>query len=273
MGTGAITDPEIFGTFEARLMEKSMNLKENIDLLNLPRHIAIIMDGNGRWAKIRNKPRTFGHRNGVKSVRETSEAAAELGVSFLTLYAFSTENWSRPKYEIDALMHLLLQTINQETETLNKNNIRLNAIGNLDSLPKSILKSLMRAIEDTSKNDRMTLTLALSYSSRWEITEAIKKIAAEAREGKIDPSAIDQSFVNSYFTTCGMPDPELLIRTSGESRISNFLLWQIAYAELYFTDVLWPDFRKDHLYEAIIDFQSRERRFGKISEQIKAENT
>ncbi len=254
-------------------MEKSMNLKDKIDLLHLPNHVAIIMDGNGRWAKMRKRPRTFGHRNGVKSVRETSEAAAELGIPYLTLYAFSTENWSRPKYEIDALMHLLLQTINQETATLNKNNIKLNAIGNLDSLPQNIFKSLMKAIEDTSDNDRMTLTLALSYSSRWEITEAVKKIVADVKQQNVDPSHIDQSFVSNYFTTSNIPDPELLIRTSGEQRISNFLLWQIAYAELYFTDVLWPDFRKNNLYEAIIDFQSRERRFGKISEQIKVENS
>jgi len=253
-------------------MEESMSLKEKVDLQHLPNHVAIIMDGNGRWAKMRGKPRTFGHKNGVKSVRETSEAAAELGIPYLTLYAFSTENWSRPKYEVDALMHLLLQTINKETETLNKNRIRLNAIGNVSSLPDSIHKSLMRAIEDTSRNDRMTLTLALSYSSRWEITEAVRKIAGDVKSHGLEPADVDAQLISKYLETQHLPDPELLIRTSGEQRISNFLLWQIAYSELYFTDVLWPDFRKENLYEAIINYQTRERRFGKISEQIKVES-
>jgi len=247
-----------------------MSLKDKIDLEKLPRHIAIIMDGNGRWAKMRGKPRTFGHRNGVKSVRETTEAAAELGVEHLTLYAFSTENWNRPKIEIAALMHLLLQTINKETETLLKNNIRLNAIGDLENLPGSTYKGLMKIINETSGNDRMTLTLALSYSSRWEIVDTMRKLALQVKENKIDIEELDQEFFANQLNTAGIPDPELLIRTSGEYRISNFLLWQIAYAELYFTPKLWPDFRKEDLYEAILDFQNRERRFGKTSEQIKA---
>ncbi|MDZ7741959.1 MAG: isoprenyl transferase [Bacteroidota bacterium] len=245
-----------------------MGLEEKIDKKKLPRHVAIIMDGNGRWALKQGKNRTFGHQNGVEAVRQTSEAAAELGVEYLTLYAFSTENWNRPKEEIDALMKLLVKTIDQETPTLNKNKIRLNAIGNLTSLPEDSYQRLMRAIDDTAANDRMTLNLALSYSARWEITEALKKIAGEVKEGRLDADDIDQALINRYLSTAGMPDPELLIRTSGEYRISNYLLWQIAYAELYFTSVLWPDFRKDDLYKAIIDYQCRERRFGKISEQL-----
>jgi len=247
-----------------------MSLKDKIDLEKLPRHVAIIMDGNGRWAKMRGRPRTFGHRNGVKSVRETTEAAAELGVEHLTLYAFSTENWNRPKLEIDALMHLLLQTINKETETLLKNNIRLNAIGNLQNLPGKISQGLQKIMDNTAGNDRMTLTLALSYSSRWEIVDTMKKLALQVRENKISIEDLNQEMFANQLNTASIPDPELLIRTSGEYRISNFLLWQIAYAELYFTPKLWPDFRKEDLYEAILDFQGRERRFGKTSEQIKA---
>ncbi len=245
-----------------------MGLEEKIDKKKLPRHVAIIMDGNGRWALKQGKNRTFGHQNGVEAVRQTSEAAAELGIEYLTLYAFSTENWNRPKDEIDALMKLLVKTIDQETPTLNKNKIRLNAIGNLTSLPEDSYQRLMRAIDDTAANDRMILNLALSYSARWEITEAVKKISREVQEGKLDVENIDQDIINFHLSTAGMPDPELLIRTSGEYRISNYLLWQIAYAELYFTSVLWPDFRKDDLYKAIIDYQCRERRFGKISEQL-----
>jgi undecaprenyl diphosphate synthase len=248
-----------------------MDLKSQIDLNRLPGHIAIIMDGNGRWAKQRGKPRTFGHQSGVKSVRETTEAAAELGIKYLTLYAFSTENWNRPKFETEALMTLLLQTINKETKTLNKNNIRLQAIGDLDSLPTRTRRQLDKAIENTSSNDRMTLVLALSYSSRWEITNAMKKIGERIEAGELKTEDINQDVISDCLVTNNMPDPELLIRTSGEYRISNFLLWQIAYAELYFTQKLWPDFRKDDLYAALIDFQARERRFGKISEQIKAE--
>ncbi|MCF8233517.1 MAG: isoprenyl transferase [Bacteroidales bacterium] len=246
-----------------------MSLAEKIDKSKLPLHIAVIMDGNGRWALKQGKDRTFGHQNGVEAVRESSEAAAELGVKYLTLYAFSTENWKRPKYEIDALMKLLVQTIDQEIPTLNKNKIRLNAIGDLKSLPPDSSKRLEEAIEETSGNDRMTLTLALSYSSRWEIENAIKQIAHEVQTGKLQPRDIDCNLISRNLTTKDIPDPELLIRTSGEYRISNFLLWQIAYSELYFTNVLWPDFRKEDLYKAIMDYQCRERRFGKISEQLK----
>ncbi len=246
-----------------------MNYKELIDLKKLPRHIGIIMDGNGRWAKQRGMLRMFGHENGVKAVREASEAAAELGVEHLTLYAFSTENWNRPKAEVDALMKLLVKTINKETKTLNKNNIRLNAIGNLQSLNKPVYDDLMKAIENTSGNDRMTLTLALSYSSRWEITNAVQVIASKVEKGELSASDVNEQLISNHLGTAGIPDPELMIRTSGESRISNFLLWQLAYAELYFTKELWPDFRKESLYEAIYDFQNRERRFGKTSEQLK----
>jgi undecaprenyl diphosphate synthase len=245
-----------------------MSIKEQIDLNRLPKHIAIIMDGNGRWAKQFGKIRIFGHKNGVKSVREAAESAAEIGVKHLTLYAFSTENWNRPKKEVNALMKLLVETIDKEIPTLNKNDIRLNAIGDIQSLPENSHKQLLKAIEATSNNKRMSLNLALSYSSRWEITDAVKSIASKVKEGVIQPEDINQDFISSHLETSGMPDPELLIRTSGEYRISNFLLWQIAYSELYFTDKLWPDFRKEDLYEAIIDFQSRERRFGKTSEQI-----
>lgn len=244
-------------------------LKDKIDIEKLPKHIAVIMDGNGRWAKAHGKPRIFGHQNGVKSVREITEAAAELGVEFLTLYAFSTENWNRPKLEVNALMHLLVQTVRNELKTLNENSIRLKAIGDITQLPKKTYKVLMDGIEETRANTRMTLNLALNYSSRWEILEAVKKIGASVQKGDILPDEIDESIFESALSTSGMPDPELLIRTSGEKRISNYLLWQIAYSELYFTDVYWPEFRKKHLYKAIIDFQSRERRFGKTSEQLK----
>ena len=248
-----------------------MNLKDQIDTERLPKHVAVIMDGNGRWAKQRGKPRVFGHQSGVVSVRETAEAAAELGIEYLTLYAFSTENWKRPRREIQALMALLLQTIHKETKTLNKNNIRLKAIGDLASLPEKTRKQLEKAIENTSGNTRMTLVLALSYSARWELIHAMKKIAQQVEEGQIMADAVNADLIETHLETSGIPDPELLIRTSGEYRISNFLLWQIAYAELYFTSKCWPDFRKDDLYEALLDYQNRERRFGKISEQIKAE--
>lgn len=245
-----------------------MNLKAEINLEKLPRHIAIIMDGNGRWAKQYGKPRIFGHRNGVKAVRETTEAAAELGIEHLTLYAFSTENWKRPKLEVDALMHLLVETLYKEVNKLHENNIRLSAIGDLERLPEKTHAALLRGIEQTRNNSRMTLHLALNYSSRWEIIEAVKTLVEKAHEQEIHPDQIDHHLFESTLSTKGIPDPELLIRTSGENRISNFLLWQIAYAELYFTKTYWPDFRKRHLYEAIIDFQKRERRFGKISEQL-----
>ena len=247
-----------------------MDWKSKIDTERLPKHVAVIMDGNGRWAKQRGKLRTFGHNKGVKAVRETVETAAEIGIEYLTLYAFSTENWNRPKFEINALMTLLVKTISKETKTLTENNIRLNAIGDLDSLPSSCLRELNEAIEKTKGNTRMTLTLALSYSSKWEITEAIKAIAKNVKSGELDVDAIDESTINQHLCTIGIPDPELLIRTSGEHRISNFLLWQIAYAELYFTDKLWPDFERVDFETAIIDYQGRERRFGKISEQVSA---
>ncbi len=238
------------------------------DLNKLPSHIAIIMDGNGRWAKTQGKPRVFGHKNGVAAVREVTEAAAELGVKYLTLYAFSTENWSRPSLEVNALMALLVETVKSELSTLNKNNIRLQAIGDLTKLPDRTRKTLLDGIDQTKNNTRMTLILALNYSSRWEIVEAAKKIATEVSEGKLKINDINNDIFSQYLTTKDIPDPELMIRTSGEHRISNYLLWQAAYAELYFTNVLWPDFRKAHFYEAILDFQNRERRFGKISEQL-----
>ncbi|MDX1939638.1 MAG: isoprenyl transferase [Saprospiraceae bacterium] len=246
----------------------AMDLKSQINLEKLPQHIAVIMDGNGRWAKQHGKPRVFGHRNGVRSVRETTEAAAELGVPYLTLYAFSTENWNRPYTEVNALMSLLVDTLHKEIETLMKNDIRLQAIGDLNKLPSSTHRALLEGIEKTRHNKRMTLVLALNYSSKWEIIEAARKLAHEAQSGRLNPDAIDEKIFANALSTSGIPDPELLIRTSGETRISNFLLWQIAYAELYFSPVFWPDFRKEHLYEAIINFQQRERRFGKTSEQL-----
>lgn len=246
-----------------------MDLRSQIDVERLPQHIAIIMDGNGRWAKEHNMPRVFGHRNGVKAVREATEAAAEIGIKYLTLYAFSTENWKRPKYEVGALMKLLVDTLHNEVKTLNKNNIKLQAIGDLERLPPKTLKALQEGIESTKNNDRMTLILALNYSAKWEILQATKIIAQKTRDGKLEPENIDESIFENALSTQGIPDPELLIRTSGETRLSNFLLWQIAYAELYFTPVYWPDFDKEKFWAAIIEFQNRERRFGKTSEQLK----
>jgi undecaprenyl diphosphate synthase len=245
-----------------------MDLKQLIDTDRLPQHIAIIMDGNGRWAKQHGQPRVFGHHNGVKSVRETTEAAAEIGIKHLTLYAFSTENWGRPKYEVDALMTLLVDTLHKEIATLNKNNIRLQAIGDLSKLPSSTYRALLDGIANTSTNTRMTLILALNYSAKWEILEATRQMAALVKDGKLELDQIDEATFANALSTRGIPDPELLIRTSGENRLSNFLLWQLAYAEFHFTPTMWPDFRKDHLFQAIIDFQNRERRFGKISEQV-----
>ncbi|HXB13996.1 MAG TPA: isoprenyl transferase [Bacteroidia bacterium] len=239
-----------------------------IDKLRIPNHIAVIMDGNGRWAKQKGKNRIFGHKNGVKAVRETIEAATELGVKYLTLYAFSTENWNRPKAEVSGLMELLVVTINKEIKTLMENNIALKAIGDLDSLPARTHSELMKAIEKTSKNTKMTLVLALSYSSKWEILNAVKTIADKVERGNITSDEIDEHLFSKHLCTSDFPDPELLIRTSGEHRISNFLLWQIAYTELYFADKLWPDFRKDDFCQAIADYQKRERRFGKTSEQL-----
>ena len=239
-------------------------MKQIIDTNNLPKHIAIIMDGNGRWAQSKGKIRAFGHRNGVKAVRETVEAAAEIGVKYLTLYAFSTENWCRPKSEITALMTLLVSAINKETKTLMDNNIKLSTIGATDSLPKKAKKELLEAIEGTKENTRMTLILALSYSGRWEILNATKRLVADG----VNHEEINEQMFQQYLTTKSVPDPQLLIRTSGEYRISNFLLWQIAYSELYFTNTLWPDFRKKDLENAILNYQNRERRFGKTTKQI-----
>ncbi len=244
-----------------------MSFKNQIDQKRVPRHIAVIMDGNGRWAKNRGEDRVFGHLNGVSSVRETLEAATEIGVKFLTLYAFSTENWDRPREEVSALMDLLVQTILKEIDGLQQNEVRLEAIGNLSLLPEKCRGALLEAIERTKKNDRITLILALSYSSRWEIQKAVKEIAIAVKNNKISPDDIDEHTISEYLETGNYPDPELLIRTSGEKRISNFLLWQIAYSELYFTETLWPDFKKENFFEAVIAFQNRERRFGKISEQ------
>jgi len=247
-----------------------MDLKPQIDLNKLPKHIAVIMDGNGRWAKEHGKPRVFGHRNGdgVTAVRETTEAAAELGVEYLTLYAFSTENWNRPRLEVNALMSLLVETLRNELNTLNENNIRLQAIGDLEKLPPKTYKALLEGIRNTQHNQRMTLVLALNYSAKWEILEATRKISRLVKAGQIDTEHINEELFSSSLSTKGIPDPELLIRTSGETRLSNFLLWQIAYSELYFTDIFWPQFNKEAFYQAIIDFQNRERRFGKTSEQL-----
>lgn len=242
-----------------------MSFKDKIKLSELPKHIAIIMDGNGRWAKQKGKLRTFGHQNGVVAVRDTVEAAAELGINFITLYAFSTENWSRPVFEVNALMELLVSTIHKETKTLMDNDIRLLSIGDIESLPKSCKKQLAETIQKTANNKRMTLVLALSYSSRWEIVNAVKQIAAKVEDGTLKSTDVNDKLIEQHLTTSQITDPELLIRTSGEYRISNFLLWQIAYSELYFTDKLWPDFRREDLYQAIVDFQKRERRFGGVS--------
>lgn len=245
-------------------------MKDEITKGNLPKHIAVIMDGNGRWARNKGAERIFGHQNAIKAVREITEGCAELGVDYLTLYAFSTENWARPKKEVDALMKLLVSTIKKETDTLIKNKVKLMAIGDIHNLPGSCQQELEEAMEITKHHDGLTLVLALSYSGRWEILEAVKQIAKEYKEGKLDIDQINNETFPRYLSTHDIPDPELLIRTSGEMRISNFLLWQLAYTELYITDILWPDFRKNHLYESILAFQKRERRFGKISEQMKS---
>jgi len=245
-----------------------VSIKDKIDLSKLPKHIAIIMDGNGRWAKNRNMPRVFGHKNGVTSVREVSEACAELGVECLTLYAFSAENWGRPTLEVNALMALLVETVKKELSTLNKNNIKLTAIGDLSKLPSKTYNTLMQGINNTKDNTRMTLNLALNYSARNEMIRATQRIAEQVQSGKLDVAAITHATIQDQLDTKNLPDPELLIRTSGEQRISNFLLWQIAYSELYFTETYWPDFRREDLYAAIHDYQLRERRFGKISEQV-----
>lgn len=245
-----------------------MTYKEQIDLSRLPRHIAIIMDGNGRWAKKQGLARMFGHKQGVETVHNITVAATKLGIEYLTLYTFSTENWNRPKEEVDALMILLVDTIAKETPTLMENNVRLQTIGDVDRLPESARNKFMQCIEQTSKNTGLTMVLALSYSARWEITRAMQVAVQRAQEKHLRVEDINEQFVAACMTTAEMPDPDLLIRTSGEYRISNFLLWQLAYSELYFTDCLWPEFTEEELYKAIIDYQKRERRFGKTSEQI-----
>ena len=239
------------------------SFKEKIDFQRLPRNVAIIMDANGRWAKERGYDRIFGHQNGVVSVREVTEAAAEIGIGYLTLYAFSTENWGRPQAEVDALMELLIDTIEKETPTLNKNNVRLLAIGDLTRLPVNARIKLQTCIDQTSENTGLSLVLALSYSSRWEIRNAMQLIAQQVKDGILQPQDISDEMISGFLTTKSIPDPDLMIRTSGETRISNFLLWQMAYTELYFTSIHWPDFRKENFYEAICDYQGRDRRFGK----------
>ena len=246
-----------------------MELKDKIDKTNLPKHLAIIMDGNGRWAKKQGFLRAIGHENGTKSVKENIKSCAKIGIEYLTLYAFSTENWNRPKIEVDTLMKILIKSLKKELKTLQENDIKLNAIGNLEKLPKSAQNELLGVIEKTKTNSRMTLTLALSYGSREEIVNAVKNISYKVKNNIISIDSIDDSIINEHLYTQNLPEVDLLIRTSGEHRISNFLLWQIAYAELYFTDILWPDFKEQDLYEAIISYQKRERRFGKTSEQIK----
>jgi len=245
-----------------------MSLKESINLNRLPKHVAIIMDGNGRWAMQRGEDRNYGHKKGVDAVREIIETAAELGIQYLTLYAFSTENWNRPWEEVEALMELMVNSLNNETKRLVDNNIVLKIIGDIDRLSAEVRESLDYTLEKTSRCNGMTLVVALSYSSRWEMVKAVRDISYKIKEGKIDPGNIDDKIFENYLTTKDLPDPELLIRTSGELRISNFLLWQIAYSELYFTETLWPDFGKGELYKALIEYQKRERRFGKTSEQV-----
>jgi len=263
--TGSIDKQPSFADTSAEELESRIN-KEF-----LPRHIAIIMDGNGRWAQEQGQDRLFGHFHGVESVRNIVEGAGELGIEYLTLYAFSTENWDRPLYEVTGLMELLVDTIKKEAPDLKKNNIKLHVIGDIQMLPERARNELLEVLEDTKENTGMSLIMALSYSSRWELVNAVKNIPIDIKAGKIDPETITQDTLQSYLTTSEFPDPELMIRTSGEYRISNFLLYQLAYAELYFTNVRWPDFRKENFYEAILDYQSRERRFGKISEQVRAE--
>ncbi|WP_272151707.1 isoprenyl transferase [Tenacibaculum aiptasiae] len=246
-------------------MEKKL---QSIDLQKVPNHIAVIMDGNGRWAKGKGMQRVFGHRNALTAIRETADAASDLGVKFLTLYAFSTENWNRPKLEVDALMSLLVTTLKKELPEFQRKNVKVNAVGNIASLPKSAQKILAKVIDETKNNTKITLSFALSYGSREEIVNAIKNISKKVVNNQLDIEKIDEKIINNHLYTFNLPDVDFMIRTSGEQRISNFLLWQMAYAELYFTDILWPDFRREHLFDAIIDYQNRERRFGKTSEQI-----
>jgi undecaprenyl diphosphate synthase len=253
-------------------MEAEQTYKDRIDKERMPRHVAIIMDGNGRWAKKHGLARMFGHRQGVETVHRVTEAAAEAGIRYLTLYAFSTENWNRPQQEVDALMELLVDTIAKETPTLMKNNVQLLTIGDLERLPKNAQDKFRHCMEQTSQNTGLRLVIALSYSSRWEIIRAVQQMAKEVQSGTLRVEDIDETTVSQHLTTCNIPDPDLLIRTSGELRISNFLLWQVAYSELYFTPCLWPDFTVEEFYKALIDYQGRERRFGKTSEQLNTEN-
>ncbi|WP_299160330.1 isoprenyl transferase [uncultured Tenacibaculum sp.] len=246
-------------------MEKKL---QSINLQKVPNHVAVIMDGNGRWAKGKGMQRVFGHRNALTAIRETADAASDLGVKFLTLYAFSTENWNRPKFEVDALMSLLVTTLKKELPEFQRKNVKINAVGNIASLPKSAQKILSKVIDETKGNTKITLSFALSYGSREEIVNAIKNISKKVVNNQLDIEKIDEKIINNHLYTFNLPDVDFMIRTSGEQRISNFLLWQMAYAELYFTDILWPDFRREHLFDAIIDYQNRERRFGKTSEQI-----
>ena len=250
------------------MVTEKLDLKSQLDTRNLPQHVAIIMDGNGRWAKEKGKLRVYGHKHGVESVRQVVEASVEIGTPYLTLYEFSAENWNRPKFEVVALMEILVSAINKEKKTLMKNGVKLTAIGELSLLPPSCLKQLNKAIEDTSQNTKCTLVLALSYSAKHEILEATRNIAKQVQAGTLALDAINEHVFSKELYTKEIPDPELMIRTSGEIRISNFLLWQLAYAELYFTETLWPDFHKDEFFKAILEYQKRERRFGKISEQI-----
>jgi len=253
----------------AKSLESRMkNLKEKVQMDKVPQHVAIIMDGNGRWATQKGLPRVIGHRNGVKAVRAVTEGAGELGITHLTLYAFSTENWKRPAFEVQALMTLLVETVKAEIKTFNENNIRLKAIGDLEKLPRKSREALRDGISQTASNTGLTLILALNYSARWDILQATQSIAKAAKSKQINPEDIDEQVFESHLSTKDYPDPELMIRTSGESRISNFLLWQLAYAELYFTPIFWPEFRKEHFFAAILDFQKRERRFGKTSDQL-----
>ncbi len=245
-----------------------MGFKDKLDLKKVPQHVAIIMDGNGRWAKQRNKDRIYGHREGVKSAKEVVEAAGEIGVKYLTLYAFSSENWQRPEREVKALMQLLVQEISQELDRFKQENIRLKVIGDLSRLEPEVYQAVQKAIEQTSNNNRMTIVIALSYGARQEIVNAVRQIAQKVKQGQLDPSEINEQIFANHLYTAGIPDPDFLIRTSGELRISNFLLWQLSYTELYFTKILWPDFRKEQFFEAIYNFQQRERRYGKISEQL-----
>ncbi len=271
IGCAKGADPRVLAIF-ATPLEKANDiteeLRKRIDAHRVPEHIAVIMDGNGRWAERKGEHRVMGHAGGVRSVREALTGATEIGVKFLTLYAFSTENWNRPTAEVEALMDLLVNTVIGELEELNANGVRLHAIGDIESLPTDCRNTLKDAIRATAKNDRITITLALSYSARWELLRMTRALATQAKAGELEPAAIDEAMIAANLTTVGMPDPELLIRTSGEQRVSNFLLWQIAYAEMWFTPVLWPDFRKEHLFQAVLDYQNRERRFGLVGNQI-----